>query len=284
MQPSASDAAALRGVKRSRLDRHLAGGAAGVDHQEVVDHQSGPVIEQGDVAAAGRCLLRDGIAEVAELIEQARGGDPAERESELDQSRSIDSLRATAAGEEGRAKQPLRDDDGIGLVIADAAQMAERHAAIFGGKAGAAFMAVQTCSHRQRGDDRRRDRGIGGDRRASLTDEMGRLDRVDEGDRFDIANDMIAGGKAPCPSPGIFENTEFLAREKLGNRVPIGGRAGPDQGRVRAAAARQRAGIMGRENTAGEADISQILAPGVDSGIDQARRAVEGEMPIRAGG
>jgi hypothetical protein len=41
---------------------------------------------------------------------------------------------------------------------------------------------------------------------------------------------------------------------------------------------------MGRENPPGEADIGQILAPGVDPRVDRPRRAAQKEMLIRAEG
>jgi hypothetical protein len=53
---------------------------------------------------------------------------------------------------------------------------------------------------------------------------------------------------------------------------------------VRAAAARQRPGVMRREDAAREGDVGKVPAPGLDALVDRPRRAVEPEFLIRAGG
>src|SRR6185295_8834635 len=83
MQPSEREAAALHRMERGGIDDDLARFAAGMDHHQIVDHQAGAAIKQDEVAAAGGRALRDGRADERELVEQARRGDPAERQSEL---------------------------------------------------------------------------------------------------------------------------------------------------------------------------------------------------------
>src|ERR1043166_5476883 len=68
MQWSDGKAAALSLVEGNGLDADLAGGAAGVDHQQVVPHQAGAVREQPQIAAPRRGLPGHGVAEAPKLV------------------------------------------------------------------------------------------------------------------------------------------------------------------------------------------------------------------------
>ena len=127
-------------------------------------------------------------------------------------------MRGASAGEPGRADQPFRHHDGIGLMVAIGPQVAQRDAAIFGGKAGALLVAVESGAHRKGRGDRGGDVAAGGDRRRFLADDMGRRDRIGESDRLDIAGDMIGPAIAPGEAAGIFEHRELLARQQLRHR------------------------------------------------------------------
>ena len=67
--------------------RDLAGGAAGMDHQQIVDHQpAAAVLAEDEVAAARAGAVGHGAAEPALLVDEVRRGQAGKAESELDQA------------------------------------------------------------------------------------------------------------------------------------------------------------------------------------------------------
>lgn len=75
----------------------------------------------------------------------------------------------------------------------------------------------------------------------------------------------------------------MLAGKKLGDRVALGSRVGPDENRTRAAAAKEVARIMRCDDLSGEIDVGEVAAISVDSWVERKRRPSQSEMLTRAG-
>src|SRR3546814_14986474 len=119
-------------------------------------------------------------------------------------------------------------------------------------------------------------RGGGGD------DVGGRL-RLDQSDRLDIADIMVVAAIAPGPTAGEFEDGELLARQELGSRLALARRRGKNEGRTRAALPDERAGVVRREELAGEGHIGEVAAIGVDARVEDQGGAGETEKPSKIG-
>ena len=90
-----------------RLDRHAPESFADVDDELVVDQQSGKIAAKDDVAAAQWCAHGQRLADLAEQVELARRGNPAQLQRELDEAAAVDAVAAAAALEPWRVEQPL---------------------------------------------------------------------------------------------------------------------------------------------------------------------------------
>ena len=94
---------------------------------------------------------------------------------------------------------------------------------------------------------------------------------------------MVAGAIAPRPAAGDVEHRELLARKHLAER--FGDAMGLSaQGRGLGGQPQRGIGVMGGEQPAGERDIGEIAAIGVERGIQIRRRTAEREPLNRAGG
>ena len=87
---------------------------------------------------------------------------------------------------------------------------------------------------------------------------------------------MVARRVAPRPADAVFEHLERLA----GFQVAKGFRAfrwATPQHRVCSNNPADRFGVVGRQNLAGQSDIGEVLAIGVERGVGQTGRAGESE-------
>lgn len=107
---------------------------------------------------------------------------------------------------------------------------------------------------------------------------------IGERRRLDIADVVARLDIAPGPAARIFEHREPIARGELGNRFGGRRRHGAHGGGGGAAFTKQRPRIMRRENLAGQRDVGDVLAVGVDARIERQRRPGQPESLIRSGG
>ena len=281
MQPSERQPAALARIEARRARRRPCrrrrwrGSSAGRRPSARRRLRTGRDRRAATAASSGSRL-----AEAAQLVEQARRGDAAQAERELDEARRRRSRRACGrrAGRERRSAARRRPPD-----------RARGHRCGAGGSARRSHI---------RWPGRRRLRGRAGATpigRWAMTGEVtsssgvtgahfsqtmvGRGGRIGERDRLDIADDMIGRGRYPQAQPPAYSSTANSSPGSSSETAaPVVGRARPDPGRVGAAAARQRPGIMRREDAPGEGDVGEVLATGVDACVDRQRRAVEPEI------
>src|SRR3546814_15077193 len=95
---------------------------------------------------------------------------------------------------------------------------------------------------------------------------------------------MVVAAIAPGPTAGEFEDGELLARQELGSRLALARRRGKNEGRTRAALPDERAGVVRREELAGEGHIGEVAALGVDARVEDQGGAGETETLRCAGG
>ncbi len=94
---------------------------------------------------------------------------------------------------------------------------------------------------------------------------------------------MIFAAVTPGPIAGDVQHGELLAGGELGQRLAVIG-AGAAQGGGGREAAGQGTGVMGGDQLAGQRDIGDVLAIGMDARIERQRRPGEAEALSCAGG
>src|SRR3546814_13757339 len=95
---------------------------------------------------------------------------------------------------------------------------------------------------------------------------------------------MVVAAIAPGPTAGEFEDGELLARQELGSRLALARRRGKNEGRTRAALPDERAGVVRREELAGEGHIGEVAAIGLDARVGEQGGAGETARRSGAGG
>src|SRR5213595_1922178 len=94
---------------------------------------------------------------------------------------------------------------------------------------------------------------------------------------MDVADSAVLTGIAPRPAEAVIEHVEPLAGRKLADRLRL--RRGAASKRAREGnLALDRLGVMGSDHPAGESDIGEILAIGVELRIGLFRRSGEREF------
>lgn len=156
--------------------------------------------------------------------------------------------------------------------------------AAVGREEAVAFVTANPRTHRQPGDGGGVDVRLGKDGGGCGGDDVGGRERLDEGDRLDIADIVIVAAIAPGPMTGDFEDGELLAGQQLGGRLAITSRRGVDEGAMGSAASDEGTGIMRSEEVAGQGDVGKIPAIGVDAVIESQRGLGEAEALSCAGG
>ena len=102
--------------------------------------------------------------------------------------------------------------------------------------------------------------------------------------RRDVADMMVRTAVAPGPVARDVQHCELVARMQLRDRFGIQSRPSPNGSGAGAGSLDHRAGVVGREQLAGQSDVGDVAAIGVDPLVQQDRRAGEREALSRAGG
>ena len=95
---------------------------------------------------------------------------------------------------------------------------------------------------------------------------------------------MVGAAVAPGPAAGEVEHGELITGHEGRDDIGFVGRLGPHGGSAVAGGSDHRPCIMGREELAGQGDVGDVAAIGVDPLVEDDRGAAERKTLSRAGG
>ena len=275
------------------------------DVGERLDHDfammAGGVNEIGRRRASSRHGLRKrrgrraraGIVGAERLAERLAAGRcraarrmPQRASDNLDQARAVDARDAAAAEQIGRADQPFGDRHRILLDRVDRTDVRE------GDEAADRWRGSRTARGRRRASPSAGVASAGSavvrlgmDRRLARRrrDGSASADRRDRSPRHSRHNDRA--GNSPRPSRRRFRAPRIprpaAARDEGG--ASVGGRRA-NEGRPACRSRGSAAAHNGGRNLAGERDVGNVAAIGVDALVQHQRRAAQSEALSRAGG